>query len=34
MPETYTLQDWFISIAMHDRMFLEELLLNPYDQSM
>jgi hypothetical protein len=31
MPETYTLQDWIISIAMHDRVFREELLLNPKD---
>ncbi|HXZ03320.1 MAG TPA: NHLP leader peptide family RiPP precursor [Ktedonobacteraceae bacterium] len=29
MPETYTLQDWIISIAMHDRAFREELLSNP-----
>ena len=29
MPETYTLQDWIISIAMHDRAFREELLLKP-----
>ena len=31
MPETYTLQDWIISIAMHDRMFREELLSDPKD---
>ena len=29
MPETYTLQDWIISIAMHDRFFREELVNNP-----
>ena len=29
MSETYTLQDWIISIAMHDRVFREELLRNP-----
>ncbi len=29
MTETYTLQDWIISIAMHDRAFREELLRNP-----
>ena len=29
MPETYTLQDWIISIAMHDQAFREELLRNP-----
>ena len=29
MPETYTLQDWIISIAMHDRVFREELMSNP-----
>ena len=29
MPETYTLQDWIISIAMHDRIFREELLSAP-----
>ena len=31
MPETYTLQDWIISIAMHDRVFREELLSDPKD---
>ena len=31
MPETYTLQDWIISIAMHDRLFRDELLQNPKD---
>jgi Nitrile hydratase, alpha chain len=31
MPETYTLQDWIISIAMHDRVFRDELLHNPKD---
>jgi hypothetical protein len=29
MPETYTLQDWIISIAMHDQAFREELMSNP-----
>ena len=29
MAETYTLQDWIISIAMHDRLFREELLSAP-----
>lgn len=29
MAETYTLQDWIISIAMHDRAFREELLRDP-----
>jgi len=29
MPETYTLQDWIISIAMHDQAFREELVRNP-----
>ena len=29
MPETYTLQDWIISIAMHDQAFRQELMLNP-----
>jgi len=29
MPETYTLQDWIISIAMHDQAFREELMQNP-----
>ena len=29
MPETYTLQDWIISIAMHNQVFREELLLHP-----
>ena len=29
MPETYTLQDWIVSIAMHDRVFREELMSNP-----
>ncbi len=27
MPETYTLQDWIISIAMHGQTFREELVL-------
>ena len=29
MAETYTLQDWIISIAMHDQAFRQELMLNP-----
>jgi hypothetical protein len=29
MPETYTLQDWIVSIAMHDQAFREELVSNP-----
>ena len=29
MSETYTLQDWIISIAMHDQAFRQELMLNP-----
>jgi len=29
MPETYTLQDWIISIAMHDQAFREELVSYP-----
>lgn len=29
MPETYTLQDWIISIAMHNQAFREELVQNP-----
>ncbi len=29
MPDTYTLQDWIISIAMHDQHFREELMSNP-----
>ena len=29
MPETYTLQDWIISIAMHNQVFREELLRHP-----
>ena len=29
MPETYTLQDWIISIAMHDQAFRQELMINP-----
>jgi hypothetical protein len=29
MPETYALQDWLISIAMHNQAFREELLSNP-----
>ena len=29
MPETYTLQDWIISIAMHDQAFRDELMSNP-----
>jgi hypothetical protein len=29
MPETYTLQDWIISIAMHDQAFREELMHHP-----
>lgn len=29
MPETYTLQDWIISIAMHDQAFRQELVSNP-----
>jgi hypothetical protein len=29
MPDTYTLQDWIISIAMHNMAFRQELMLNP-----
>ena len=29
MTEIYTLQDWIISIAMHDQAFREELVRNP-----
>jgi hypothetical protein len=29
MQETYTLQDWIISIAMHDQAFRQELMRNP-----
>ncbi|HYX49314.1 MAG TPA: NHLP leader peptide family RiPP precursor [Ktedonobacteraceae bacterium] len=29
MAETYTLQDWIVSIAMHDQAFREELMQNP-----
>ena len=29
MSDTYTLQDWIISIAMHDQAFRQELMLNP-----
>ena len=29
MSETYTLQDWIISIAMHDQAFREELMSQP-----
>ena len=29
MAETYTLQEWILSIAMHDRTFREELLRDP-----
>ena len=29
MPETYTLQDWIVSIAMHNQAFREELVSNP-----
>ena len=29
MPETYALQDWLISIAMHNQAFRQELMLNP-----
>jgi hypothetical protein len=29
MPDTYTLQDWIISIAMHNQAFRQELMLNP-----
>jgi nitrile hydratase alpha subunit len=29
MPETYTLQDWIVSIAMHNQAFREELVRNP-----
>jgi hypothetical protein len=29
MPETYTLQDWIVSIAMHNQAFRKELMQNP-----
>jgi hypothetical protein len=29
MSETYTLQDWIISIAMHDQAFRQELMSSP-----